>query len=222
MSELGLSGDPAGTGGGRGQQDPASSSGSGRGRVQAVLRRLGLGRAGGQVGLGIVALGLLVIGLGWNGAAGSGGEIDHVPVVQAQLPWLLSGGFLGLGIVVLGAALIVANAHREAAGRLEARLEVLAEQLERTSGSVADLGGSGVGPGSLAAVVAGTSGLGAPGVTAASEPLVVAGSASYHLPQCRLVRGRAEARLVPLRAAAAEGLSPCRVCRPPVVLADAG
>jgi hypothetical protein len=161
------------------------------GAGRRVLSRLTPARFGGRLGLGVVALGLLVIGIGWDGAAGSGGEINHVPVVQAQLPWLLSGGFLGLGIVVLGAALVIANAQRESQHRLKSSLDALAEAIERLGGAAAvpdDLGG-----------------------------LVLAGADSYHTSTCHLVRDRRDARVVSPEQATAEGLTPCRVCHPPVV-----
>jgi hypothetical protein len=153
-----------------------------------------LSSGGSRLGLLVIAIGLVVIGVGWNGAAGSGGEINHVPVVQAQLPWLLSGGFLGLGIIVLGAAMVIANAYRESEARLAARFEQLLEALER-------------GPNVAARPDAG-----------ASDPnegeLVVAGSASFHRPDCRLVKGRSEARLIGVSTALDLGLTPCRICHP--------
>src|SRR3954470_4621568 len=69
------------------------------------------GAFGGSLGLVVVAAGLLVIGIGWNRAAGAGGDINGIPTLSAQLPWLLSGGILGLGLVVFGAALLVLAQH---------------------------------------------------------------------------------------------------------------
>jgi hypothetical protein len=166
---------------------------------KALLSRLGLRRAGSRLGLVVVAVGLVVIGIGWNGAAGSGGEINHVPVVQAQLPWVLSGGFLGLGIVVLGASIVIANAYRESEARMAARFEALLDGLERLS--------------SLSPTTAGDATR-----SESADDLVVAGTASYHRPDCRLARGRREARMVTVETAVHEGLAPCRVCRPPVLV----
>jgi hypothetical protein len=161
------------------------------GAGRRLLGNLTPARFGGRLGLVVVALGLLVIGIGWDGAAGSGGEINHVPVVQAQLPWLLSGGFLGLGIVILGAALVITNAQREGQHRLKTSLDALTQAIERQNAASAvpdDLGG-----------------------------LVLAGSDSYHTSTCHLVRDRHDARPMTPEQAAAEGLTPCRVCHPPVV-----
>ena len=165
-------------------------------RWRALVRRLGMGGSGSRLGLVVIALGLVVIGIGWNGAAGAGGEVNHVPVVQAQLPWLLSGGFLGLGIVILGAAMMIANAYRETEARNAARMDALLEALERAGGS-----------NEAVAAVAPLSG--------EVAELVVAGSASSHRPDCRLARGRGDAEVIPAAVALERGLSACRVCKPP-------
>ncbi len=161
--------------------------------IRAAASRV-VGRGGSRLGLIVIAVGLVVIGIGWNGAAGSGGEVNHVPVVQAQLPWILSGGFLGLGIIVLGAAMVIANAYRESEARLSARFEQLLETLAEGNGAAA------------------------PGTPRSSgEPvgdLVVAGSTSFHRPDCRLVKGRTEARTIDVSTALDLGLTPCRICRP--------
>jgi hypothetical protein len=162
------------------------------GGVRGIANRA-LGRSGSRLGLIVIAAGLVVIGVGWNGAAGSGGEVNHVPVVQAQLPWLLSGGFLGLGIIVLGAAMLIANAYRESEARLSARFEQLIGALERDPGSA-------TGPQSVPAK--------------RNSEAVVAGTSSFHRPDCRLAKGRSEARLLDVTAALDLGLSPCRICRP--------
>lgn len=164
------------------------------------------GRTARPFGLIVIAVGLIVIGIGWNGAAGSGGEIHHVPVVQAQLPWLLSGGFLGLGIVVFGAALLIADAHRQAEARLAGRLDALIEAVERRDATT-DWTTAVAEPPTTRHPAAGAGDVRSGGA-------VLAGTASYHRPGCHLVRDRPEARLLPLAVAESEGLSPCRICRP--------
>ena len=50
------------------------------------------------IGAGLMPLGVLVILLGWYGAA-------HTPYVFEQVPYLISGGVLGLALVVAGGLL---------------------------------------------------------------------------------------------------------------------
>jgi len=50
----------------------------------------------------LAPLGLVLIGLGWLGAS-------RTPLVQEQLPYLISGGLLGLALVVLGGFLYFAH-----------------------------------------------------------------------------------------------------------------
>lgn len=164
-----------------------------QGRWAGLVGRFRLpraGRFGGGLGVAVLGLGVLVIGLGWAGAAGSGGEINHIPNLSAQLPYLISGGGLGLAFVALGATLMLINSHRQDRARLEDRLESLLEAITR-----------------LAAPSV-------PGPRESREPLVVAGSASFHAPSCRLVDGRVGLRTVSVTDANELGLRPCRICQP--------
>ncbi|MDQ1685186.1 MAG: hypothetical protein QOC82_1923 [Frankiaceae bacterium] len=145
---------------------------------------------GGGLGLVVIAGGLIVIGIGWNGAAGAGGQVGGVTDLRAQLPWLLSGGLLGLALVVFGAALVIVHNARVDRSRLEVKLDELVDAVAK-----AGAGGAGATPSSAAG-------------------LYVAGGASYHRPDCRLVGGRDDVRYVTLAEANAAQLMPCRVCRP--------
>jgi hypothetical protein len=51
-------------------------------------------------GIGLAALGVVVIFIGWFGASGTA-------IVAEQIPYLISGGLLGLGLIIAGAALFV-------------------------------------------------------------------------------------------------------------------
>jgi hypothetical protein len=159
-----------------------------------------LGEFGGKLALLIIALGLLVIGIGWNGAAGGGGQVPvkqadgttiKITDTRAQIPWLLSGGFLGLGLVVVGSALLVTQSTRADRARLEAKLDDVVDALGgvgRRSSAPRDVSG-----------------------------LVAAGSTSYHRADCRLVQGRDEAEFLTPTEAAARGLTACRICSPDAV-----
>ena len=81
-------------------------------------------RLGGQLGVGLCALGFLLVFLGWSGAA----SVDRV---ESQFPYLLSGGAAGLCFVVLGVGMIVVQNQRADRAALQATLLELHESLER-------------------------------------------------------------------------------------------
>ena len=160
------------------------------------LPRLGAAGFGGGFGLLIIAIGLLVIGLGWNGMAGGGGEVNGVPNLNAQLPWLISGGILGLALVVFGAAMIVVHNARTDRARLEAKLDELALALGRQASTVTPYPTA---PTTAAAAPAG---------------VFVAGATAYHRPDCRLVQGRDDVAYITAGDATERSLKACRVCKP--------
>ena len=149
---------------------------------------------GGKAGLGLAAVGFLVILVAWNGAAG----LDYT---QGQIPYVISGGLGGLGLVVLGAALVITESHRRDRAELERHLdEVVAAlgrmaMLYRVAGNGAERSGTKV------------------PATAGAPAMVVAGRTSYHSPDCHLVAGR-DGDLLPRDDAETAGLDPCRVCNP--------
>jgi hypothetical protein len=81
-------------------------------------------RLGGQLGVGLCAVGFLLVFLGWNGAA----SVDRVP---SQFPYLISGGVAGLCFVVLGVGMLVVQNQRADRAALQATLRELQESLER-------------------------------------------------------------------------------------------
>ncbi|HUQ40367.1 MAG TPA: hypothetical protein VM030_09440 [Acidimicrobiales bacterium] len=141
---------------------------------------------GGQVGLGVVLAGLVLVFLGWNGAA----SYDRVP---AQFPYLISGGVAGLGLIILGAALIVVQNQRADRAALQ---DALAELRE----AVALLGTTTAAPANGAAAAA------------IDGDVVMAGPTSYHRPGCRLAEGRGDLPTMTVADAVASGRTPCRVC----------
>jgi hypothetical protein len=142
------------------------------------------GRMGGKVALGIVAVGLLVIGIAYNAVASQ-------TALLAQMPYLVSGGLVGVCLVIVGAAVLISNSAREDRALLEAKLDQLIDVVATMNG--------GVRPSSLPADASG---------------LVVAGTASFHTPDCRLVDGREETSLLTAEEAHRNGLKACRVCQP--------
>ena len=148
------------------------------------------GKLGGRAGLALAAIGLLAIAFGWNGAAGQTSTLF-------QLPYILSGGLVGIAFVILGAAMLIVQSNREDRALLEAKLDLLAE---------AFLEGQGRAPKADA-----------PGDVSG---LVVAGSASYHVPGCRLVDGREETSYLTPAEARDRDLKACRVCQPDIAKTD--
>lgn len=119
----------------------------------------------------------------------NGAAGSNVPM--AQFPYLISGGIAGLAVVVIGGALLIVQNAREDRARLEAVLERLISATE-TSGAAGGAAGTG-----------------------AMAGLVLAGTSSYHRPECTLPTAREEAHLMPLEDALGRQLEACRVCRPP-------
>jgi hypothetical protein len=147
----------------------------------------------GQLGIAYCAVGLLLVFLGWNGAA----TYDRVP---AQIPYVISGGLAGLCLVVIGAAVLsVQNAKADRAA-LQASLGEVREALERLSGAAAR-------------PAAGTAPAGA-AVGSGDAGMVVAGPTAYHRPTCRLVEGQSALTTMSTEAAVSAGLTPCRACAP--------
>lgn len=160
---------------------------SSRPEVVDRLRARWSGMAG-RLGMGVIGLGLLVILIAWNGAAG----LDYA---QGQLPYLLSGGFGGLSLVVLGASLLLAESNRRDRAVLEQQLVELTAAVQRLSSTT----------GVVASASAGLD---------ISDEIVIAGRSSFHTPECRLVQGRNLGEQLVREVAVAQGLTPCRVCAP--------
>ena len=152
-------------------------------------QRFSPGQFCGRTGILLAGLGILLIGIGWNGAAG---QIS----ILAQVPYLISGGMLGLSLVILGGAMLIVQGNREDRALLEAKLDLLAEAYLEGTGRAKSA---------------------APGDVSG---LVIAGTASYHVPGCRLVDGREETNYLTPIEAAGRGLKACRVCQPDLATTD--
>jgi len=152
--------------------------------LQSRLRS-GFGKFGGRIAVICIALGLIAIAFGYNGASSD-------PRIAAQFPYLISGGLVGIAFVIIGSALIVIQAYREERMRLEAKLDELISVVSRGGGLSR---GGAPAPQNLAGLVA-------------------AGSSSYHTPGCRLVDGREEVEYLTPEEARGRVLQPCRVCQP--------
>jgi hypothetical protein len=133
----------------------------------------------------LVVIGFILIFMGWNGAA----SLDYT---EGQIPYVISGGLTGLAFIFFGSAGIVAQAIKRNQAAQEERLDRIAQNLQRVSTTLS-LGGNG---------------------EVANGDLVVIGSSSFHLPDCRMIGDRPGLAKVGRQEAVAEGLEPCRVCNP--------
>ena len=160
---------------------------------------LDFGNFGNVLAVGLIGLGFLAIGLGWNGAAG-------VTTSVQQTPYVLSGGLLGLALVMVGIMVVLVQHLRSERAAIEAKLDVIAALL--SEGGVPT---TGAGPASFGAPVA------AQAATAPPQDLsglVAAGLSSFHVPGCRLVDGRETVDYLTSEEASTRGLKACRVCQP--------
>ena len=168
------------------QDAPASarlSDAIGRLRIQSVRARLNertLLYVGGGAGL----VGLLVVLLGWWGAA-------HTINLQEQVPYLISGGLLGLALVFLGGfayfaywvTRLVQEQRRQTDALLEALHALRPADATDTTDSSATQGAA------LVATAKGT---------------------MAHRPDCSVVAGKRGLRKV----TPADDLEPCKLCNP--------
>lgn len=141
------------------------------------------------VGIVLIAAGFLAVFLGWVDASGT-------VEVHRQLQAMISGGFGGLALVLLGATFVISHVGSTSARQLEGKLDRVADALLDLAFREEDDA--------------------ARDITAQiREPVVLASNASYHLPECDLVKGREEGmRQVPLSEVAFSDLTACGVCRP--------
>ncbi len=77
---------------------------------------------GSKLGTGLCGAGVLLVFLGWNGAA----SVDRI---EAQFPYLISGGIAGLSLIVMGIGLIVVQNQRADRAELQKTLRELQSAL---------------------------------------------------------------------------------------------
>jgi hypothetical protein len=150
----------------------------------------------------LLPTGLIVIGLGWYGAA-------HTPYEYDQMSYLISGGILGLGITFVGGFLYfgawlarVAADQKDASKRLSDTLLVLADAVAHSNAMAA------AGPARRTPPAPPT----APSQRDPGSVLVVAGQGTtVHRADCDLVADREDIRPAGPDSAT---LSACRLCRP--------
>jgi hypothetical protein len=133
----------------------------------------------------LLPLGVILIVMGWYGAA-------HTPWLFEQIPYALSGGILGLGLIFAGGFLYFGYWLTRIVKENRRQTELLVDALSRLEGM---LGGSGNGAGPRA-----------------DGMLVATATGSMlHRPDCPVVVGREGLRRVPPDA---QGYEPCKICDP--------
>lgn len=134
----------------------------------------------------MLGVGVLLIVLGWNGAA----SWDRV---ASQVPYIISGGIGGIALAGAGLTLIVVHSLRRDLLQLGLKLDRIVDAVQELHGTAA------VGP----TAVPEDDGL-----------RVVAGRTTYHAQTCHLVEGRDDLQVMSPEAARDRGLAPCRICNP--------
>jgi hypothetical protein len=188
----------------------AASQASGYQRLAEGVRSLRTG--GGTLNLsehtlmvlgGIIApLGLVIVLLGWYGAA-------HSPFLFQQVPYLISGLGLGLGLVFLGSFFYFAHWITELVKEGRSQSAAMIEAIARLEETVKQQAGAD----RLASAVDGDGGpVGAPSSNgAAATDLVATGKGTMaHRPDCVVVAGKPGVR----RVSADEELVSCKLCEP--------
>jgi multisubunit Na+/H+ antiporter MnhG subunit len=152
---------------------------------------------------GVLApLGLILILVGWWGAA-------NTPNLFEQIPYAISGGLFGLGLLFLGSFCYFAHwmtelvkEHRaQAAAVVEAITRL--EDVMRTAKPV---------PAAAPATADGT----APPVLNGAALVATEKGTMAHRPECVVVAGKNDLRPV----SPADGLAPCKLCEPYLVAAN--
>ncbi|MFL6158877.1 MAG: hypothetical protein ACJ72D_22540 [Marmoricola sp.] len=162
----------------------------------------------------LLPAGLIIIGLGWYGAA-------HTAYEYQQNTYLISGGILGLGVTFVGGFLYfgswlarIAADQKDAQRQLSETLLLLADAVSHNTAATESAAAAA--PSAVVAAAAPTAVVSRPAPTPARQRdagavLVVAGRGkTVHRADCDLIAGREDLRTV---GPDVSDLIPCRLCQ---------
>lgn len=153
---------------------------------------------------GTLAAGILLVILGWYGAA-------HTNIITEQIPYLISGGLLGLGLIILAGILAVqASIERDnAALRTEVARELAAA---RAAASPAVPSEQDETDPRATSARARTRAARPAAVVTNGHVYMLDGGRSFHVAGCPIVEGKPDVRSTPLEKARAAGYASCKLC----------
>ena len=146
----------------------------------------------------LVPLGILVVLLGWYGAA-------HTGFLFEQIPYLISGGMLGLALVTVGAFAYFAYWMTRLYQQQQAQTDRTVEVLERLEQRMEDLRFLDSG------AAAGTGANGRASSTGDAEFVATRSGTMFHRPDCAVVSNRPKLRTV---TGNERNMEPCKLCDP--------
>lgn len=145
------------------------------------------------LGVALLALGAVVLYLGYNGVATNAVEV-------AQTPYLISGGMVGLGLLALGGVTLAVYVLLRVQGDLRTELQAMRSAIESLGDSFASQ-----------ATYKGTNGSSS---STNGVVMVARGTTTFHRPDCRLVHRAESTRPMASDDARIAGMTPCRICKP--------
>jgi hypothetical protein len=158
-----------------------------------------------QVAVGsiLIPLGFVVIIIGWYGAA-------HANVIQQQFPYLVSGSFIGLGFTVVGGFLFFSHWLYRIYDQADIHQEAQLKVLEQIAASLTSLRGGGPVSAPVGDIAADEP---APGESAPVTYFATASGTVYHQAGCAVLTHNSEDLRV-LGPGNLADLRPCQICSP--------